>query len=226
MKKALCLNLCNKINNLDIMNYILAFLAGLSAKLYDDLKDNKKIKYYKNKDVLEILKLFHMGAFVKVSFDYPLYSYFIGIVVLFNIIGDISCYKYVYERCLFIAIILFCPFFDNSKIKEPPVNTYWSILLLLPVLCIGAYIESKNIKEEFSVRKLCIRFLGIIWCCFAYYYFLPLYETISLIHMYVIGYLIVSVMVQIYSVFADDNKIKNKKKSICKKIKNKINKKE
>jgi len=43
------------------MNFWLAFLAGLSAKLYDDIKDNVNLNQFKNRYILEISKLFHMG---------------------------------------------------------------------------------------------------------------------------------------------------------------------
>jgi len=44
------------------MNYfLLAFLAGLTAKIYDDVKDNHNLIKFKNRYLLEISKLFHMG---------------------------------------------------------------------------------------------------------------------------------------------------------------------
>jgi hypothetical protein len=201
------------------MNFWLAFLAGLSAKFYDDIKDNVNLKQFKNRDVLEISKLFHMGAFMNVTFYNPLYFYIIGIVVLFNIIGDRSCYKFVYERCLFIAMLLFLPFFDNSKIQFPATSIYLSILFVILVSCIGAYIEATIIKEEYSYRKLFCRICGLLWSIFLYYHFLPVYEIISLIQMYVIGYLFFSILVQIYSLFICEPEIKIKTKSKHPKIK-------
>ena len=92
------------------MNYLLALLAGVSAKLYDDLKENNLLEKFKNKYILEILKLFHMGAFVKVSFYNPLYAYIIFCITLFNIFGDVSCYKFIYEKCVIFAVFLFVTF--------------------------------------------------------------------------------------------------------------------
>jgi hypothetical protein len=66
------------------MNYWLPFLAGLTAKFYDDLKDNVNLKKFKNRYVSETLKLFHIGAFVNVSFYNPLFFYVIMTVVFFT----------------------------------------------------------------------------------------------------------------------------------------------
>ncbi len=206
------------------MNYLLAFLAGVSAKIYDDLRDNKILINFKNRDILEILKLFHMGAFVKVSFDCPLYIYIIGIVVLFNIIGDTNCYKFVYEKCLFIALLLFVPFFDNSKIKIPSLTIFSFVLspIILFITCTGAYIEANIVKEEYSYRKLFLRIIGVLWGIFIYYYFLNVYEPISLIQMYVIGYCMFSIIVQIYCLFIYvPNKNQKIQKSKNRKSKNK-----
>lgn len=207
---------------------LLVFLAGISAKLYDDLKDNVNLINFRSKYILEILKLFHMGAFITASFYNPLYCYIILIIVLFNIIGDPFCYKFVYERCLFIAILCFLPFFDNSKIKIPSLSDISPILLFIFILCIGAYIEATIIKEEYSYRKLISRIIGIIWSIFMYFYFLSIYELISFIQMYLCGYLFISILVQFYCLFIYDpvslpisekknNKKKHKKQCIKRK---------
>lgn len=201
------------------MNHLLTFLAGLSAKFYDDLKDNDNLIKFKNRYISEILKLFHMGAFIKVSFHNPLFFYITAIVVLFNIIGDKSCYKFVYERSLFIAISLFMFFFDNSRIQFPSISIGLSIFVITLITCVSAYLEATIIREEYSYRKLFCRIFGILWATLIYYYFLPIYDTMSLIHMYVIGYLFFSILVQIYSLFICEPEIKNKTKSKHQKIK-------
>lgn len=183
------------------MYYQLAFLAGVSAKLYDDFKDNVHLKTLKNKYVMELLKLFHMGAFVSTSFYNPLYAYIISFAVSFNIFGDTTCYKFVYEKCLFIAILLFFPFFDNSKIQIPSLSVSLSISFFVIISSICAYIEASVIKEEYSIRKLCLRIGGLVWTSLIYFYFLHIYDVVSLIQMYVLGYLCISVLVQCYCLF-------------------------
>jgi hypothetical protein len=179
---------------------LLSFLAGVSAKLYDDLRDNKMLKSYRNRDILEILKLFHIGAFITLSFEYPLYFYIIYTVVLFNIIGDPSCYKHVYERSIVITLLLFIPFLDHSKIIFPPIKTLISLCIILIITCFGAYTESTYIKEEFSLRKLLIRIGGFFWTLFIYYYYKGSSNFMEIIQLYVLGYLLLSVMMQTYSV--------------------------
>jgi len=183
------------------MYWLLALLAGLSAKYYDDVKDNIKLKQFKNKYALEISKLFHMGAFVHITFHNPLFFYIISIVMLFGLVGDTSCYKCVYERCLFISILLFLPFLDNSKLQMANTTSIIYIIILILVTGFGAYFESKIIKEEYSYRKLSCRIGGLLWTLVVYLLFPHNYETMTLIQMYVVGYLSFSVIVQIYCLF-------------------------
>jgi len=187
------------------MNYLLAFLAGLSAKIYDDLNDNTDLIHFKNKYILEVSKLFHIAAFIYISFQNPLFLYIILCVVFFNFAGDFSCYELCYERSLFITILLFIPFLDNSKIKTPSVTAIVQIFILLFVTSIGAYIESTTIKEEYSYRKLTCRIGGLIWSVLIFFYFLSIYDTVCIIEMYAIGYLLVSVAVQTYCLFNPKN---------------------
>jgi hypothetical protein len=181
--------------------YTLAFLAGLSAKIYDDLKDNVDLVQFKNKYALEISKLFHMGAFITLSFYNPLFLYVILCVVFFNISGDISCYADYYETSLFVSIFLFIPFLNNSKIILPSLYIILQIVGFIVITCIGAFAESNTIKEEYSYRKLWCRIGGLLWSIFIYFYFLNSYSIISLIQMYAIGYLCCSIIVQCYCLF-------------------------
>ena len=57
----------------------LPFIAGFVNKLYDDLVDNKCLKPYKNKFVMELLKGLHYITLTAVSLQNPLFFIF-GII--------------------------------------------------------------------------------------------------------------------------------------------------
>lgn len=205
--------------------FYFALLSGITAKLYDDLKDNPLLKSLKNKYLLEILKLFHIASFIHVAFYDPLFLYIILICVFVNFISDNSAYKNVYETALVITILLFIPFLNKLNIKNIKLNSSFFVYFI--IVLIGTYCEASVIKEEYSFRKLYIRIVGIILNSFGYFYFLSSFPTFSIVLMYVIGYLLVSVVVQIYCIFfvLYLNKIKKyiKKSIYTKNIKNTIN---
>jgi hypothetical protein len=57
----------------NIQNYILAIIAGLFAKLYDDIYDNEKLIEYKTEFNLEFLKGIHYITFTTICLSEPLF---------------------------------------------------------------------------------------------------------------------------------------------------------
>jgi hypothetical protein len=91
------------------------------------------------------------------------------------------------------------------------------------------YIENIFSPTEFSVIKLFIRFLIFIYSFLSFLFLNNNNETICLFYTFVCGYMLVSLVVQYYSLFISNIKIKKQKKQEKqekqKKQKNKKNKK-
>ena len=62
---------------------MLAFISGVSCKLYDDLCDNPHIVQYKTEYISELLKGIHYVSFTSVSIKYP---YFYVVSVMANVL--------------------------------------------------------------------------------------------------------------------------------------------
>lgn len=181
------------------MIFLLTLLAGSAAKLYDDIRDNALLKRFRNKLFLKVVQMLHMGFFSVVSFYDPLFFLIIYFVVFINIISDTSCYSDVNDKALVYATACMFPLLNFSKITK--IEHYWSVMLYVLSCAGGAYLEATHIKEEYSRNKLFVRLFGIAFSILVYIYFLHKVESISIIQMYVIGYLFTSVIVQAYCLY-------------------------
>ena len=176
---------------------VLAFVAGTMAKIYDDLDDNKLFqKFGKNgKYIKEYLKGFQYVAITILAIKFPMMFLFAYVIILTNYISSPNDYKNSYEWSLLTTMPILFLFINYSKLFLP--NKY-EITLFLGLL-IGTFLESKIIKKEYSSFKLITRVFGLLSFIFifvyGYYYNLFSIEIFASL-LYVIGYLVVSVVFQ------------------------------
>jgi hypothetical protein len=176
----------------------LPLLAGLSAKAYDDLTDNVRLKGFNNKTFMEYLKGIHYISFTATSIDDPLFFYIFVLSVILNYITNIDAYTDPYENSLLYSFLLLF-----LIIHPVTVSMEWMDWALAIIICISMMVEpvfSKYVfkNKEFSLLKLFTRILMLIGTSFC----LLLAKSKTMIYLisYFIGYFIVSCMVQCYSV--------------------------
>jgi hypothetical protein len=182
-----------------------AFLGGLSCKLYDDLNDNIVLKKFCNATFMEYLKGIHYVSFVSVSMNDPLFFIICYIGCFINHIRDGDAFKEPYEHSLLYSFILLFIILDYTKLA----NDVESIdIIILSMFFFSMFMEKMVMHYfgkdgEFSTLKLKLRTLAFITCIMAYLFC----KSKSLKHLftYLIGYVILSILVQYYSLLKSDD---------------------
>jgi hypothetical protein len=182
--------------------YILAFLSGISAKVYDDLDDNALFTLVfdtYDKLAMESLKMFQIITLTIFSLKYYIFSIYFYIANLLNYIGNNEAYSRPYEMSLvllFPVIFLFL----NYGIYEP--LTYADIFICLSFL-LGMYAEPLLVRAEISVMKLYSRVgLTIYYILLAIIgRYIKISEWVKIVIYYNIGYLAFSSLFQYLSVY-------------------------
>jgi hypothetical protein len=182
-----------------------AFLGGLSCKLYDDLNDNIVLNKFYNATFMEYLKGIHYVSFVSVSMNDPLFFIICYIGCFLNHIRNGDAFKEPYEHSLLYSFILLFIILDYTKIT----NDVESIdIILLSMFFFSMFMEKMVMRYfgkdvEFSTLKLKLRTLAFITCILAYLFC----KSKSLKHLftYLIGYVILSILIQYYSLLKTNN---------------------
>jgi len=187
-------------------NYLTAIAAGVSAKLYDDIIDNKYLESFKNETLLEALKGVQFITTTKLSIQDPFFIivYYIGNFA--NFIGDNNSFKDPYEKSLLYSYL--CIFFllDYKKIISTSVFQYIVIVMFI----IGMYLESRIYRSECSAFKLLCRLGSILSIIFMLYVFPNACTTLKYLWFTIMGYFLVSCVTQYYSLFVfNDSEHKN-----------------
>jgi hypothetical protein len=174
------------------MDIFIALLAGSTAKLYDDLVDNKLITNEYHKKMLETLQCFLLAALSINNFTFSTISCMLTIC---NYIADKGQYSNPYD---FSLITMYPIFIILSYSKREYLNLYDWLLFLF--LCVVLALEPMLIKEDSSPRKLVMRFLytAFFISTMPFYYKL-LSNGVFLTILYILGYAMVSVGFQIYA---------------------------
>ena len=176
-------------NNEEIME---SLIAGIACKLYDDLKDNPLLKKYRNKTLMEALKIVHAMFFTIISLKDSTFYYIFCLSIVLNIVSNPTAYTNPYEcSMLWVYPLLF--FFMKSPTGISKLDT----VLILMFLCTNI-IESYYSQEEYSYVKCVIR---LYFCLLSFVcYFLSTSSSLHYLMAYFVGYFGVSFCVQLYSV--------------------------
>jgi hypothetical protein len=185
-----------------------AFLGGLSCKLYDDLNDNIVLKKFYNATFMEYLKGIHYVSFVSVSINDPLFFIFFYIGCFLNHIRDGDAFKEPYEHSLLYSFILLFIILDYTKIANDVESIESIDIILLSMLFFLMVMEKMVMRYfgkdvEFSTVKLKLRTLVFITCIMAYLFCKSKY--LKHLFTYLIGYLLVSILIQYYSLLKTNN---------------------
>ena len=192
----------------------LAFLAGFAAKSYDDLNDNPKLHKFKTDFIMEYLKGLHYISFTALSIEEPLFFYAHVIANVLHSITNPIGYSEPYEHSLLYSFLLLFIVLHGKQISPVRFNDW---LIIVGVL-IGFFVEplfsAPFSTAESSFYKMIYR-LGygaigsvVLWS-------FTLCPSAKYILSYIVGYCVLSAIVQYYSVFwtnaqVDANSLDNK----------------
>ena len=181
---------------------LLALLAGISCKLYDDLEDNPLLVSFKTPFIMELLKGFHYVFFTCVSLEESLFFYINFYVNYLHLLFNKFAFTRPYEMsiCFTYGVL----FFIVTK-GEMFLNFNFYDLTCVSGSFIFAGVEHFLCPEELSVNKLIMRSILIISILLTLWVsWIKSKATIYLCYNFV-GYFTVSVIVQYYSVFVENH---------------------
>lgn len=197
--------------------FIFSIILGIIHKLYDDLYDNNLYEYFNIKKenikyLNEFLKSLFLIGFTILSIHF-LYFY-----IFFITTNSFLCILKKndfgpYEFSGLMAIILLIPPFLNWK----DITKYRQDFIYVLFLFLGCFIMEKVvnvINSEYSYTKLTVRLSSLlifIVLLFLNYKFNIFTDTIIIISLFIIGYLLTSCIFQcILLNMSKSNKIPNK----------------
>ena len=199
---------------LTIKCLLLAFFSGFVCKLYDDLKDNKTLLRFKTDILMEMLKGLHYIGFTIVSLEEPLFYCFQVIGNIFHRVNNKSGYNEPYEKSVFFSFLLLLFVLDFNKIQKLTFNDFMCVIVFVTTLLS----EPLIFKTEYSIVKFIYRFFVVIFSsAFTLYFIKGISNSVLCLLFYYLGYLLLSVFIQYYSVFIYKEEIKKQKKNKNKK---------
>jgi len=196
------------------------FLCGAVAKIYDDLIDNYRLHKFSNPVLMEVLKGVFILTLTFTTIFNPLWGLMMWVFNFFAMILVPVSYELPYEKSLYITSGFLFAFFNYGKLFEQINELYSSkyevsicvILLMLnifmePILrkiielpSVPQWVINKcNIDNEVSLYKLVLSFVGSIW--FGFVLINQHNFTTQLFLMWNVGYLIIRICSQVYSLF-------------------------
>ena len=203
---------------------VLAFLAGLFSKIYDDLNDNNLYSYFyldKNKEYInEFLKAAHYILLIYISSNhiYPLLLVLIPNIIL--MIKDPKAFELPYEYSGIIAFFIFSFYLIIDNYTKLQLVFDYNIIFYMTLYLVSTYIFDILLcnKVEFGYKKLAIRgfsvvILSLVLLINYLFKFLPSELTFGL--WYIIGYCLTSSFFQMFLILkskqdkTQDNEIKD-----------------
>jgi hypothetical protein len=185
-------------------------LAGAAAKLYDDLEDNNFLQKFRNSTLMEFLKGLHYISFTAASIEEPLFFIFQYLCNIVYFFGKTEAYSKPYEKSLLYSFLLLFIIIDYKKITSFCLID--KLIILAGILMSGLEplvfnFDSKDSEYSFGKMKgrIITMILQIIICYFS------ISNTTKYITSYIIGYLFISVLVQLYSLRMEKLKIEIEK---------------
>jgi hypothetical protein len=180
--------------------YVASFIAGLSAKLYDDIQDNIVLKKYKYPFLEELLKGIHYVLFTIISLEDNMFFLLSYVSNLLNYISNNEAFSSPYEYSLFFSFLFVFLFLNRRDILTTYSNiSFYDTLIIISLLSTNI-IEPFLFTGEYSFIKLVCRLYFFIFSSVVGV--LPfLSKTIRHILLYFSGYFFVSVIVQYISLY-------------------------
>ena len=177
------------------MDLVTAALGGAVAKVYDDLTEGGFIIDGLVKQSLFTLSCFLLGALAYSDFTHTFVMYVMNVFTHF---GDEHSFEETAEKSLLYAYPFFLLLNYQSATWLPLLD--WVMVIML-FLSLG--LEPIFIKEDVSLRKCILRFLGIPFT-FGLWYYSSLHGVhmgIQKVLMYGASYCVFSFIYQVYQLW-------------------------
>lgn len=177
------------------MDYFLAFLGGVTCKIYDDLHDNNLLTNKLAKESLKGIQWILLTILTISDFNFGVGFYTFNAI---NAGANFHEWNKPYE----LALLILYPLLLIYSYPTRTFASFYEILLLL-LSYISTSIEAWVFTEEYSIKKLISRVFGIISSLFwiiIFSYFNQSKYVIKIIY-YFLGYFTVSSIFQAYSCF-------------------------
>jgi len=196
------------------------FLSGVVAKIYDDLVDNYRLHKFSNPALLEVLKGVFMLTVTFTGIFNPLWFVMLWTFnFCFSSLEPLS-YLQPYEKSIYISSSFLFGFINYDKLYQIFNDVYSSLFevsatgltllmsivaetllrktILLPSVPQNIK-DTCNIEKEVSLFKLVETIVGVFVCLIILYYIKN--TTNQLFVIWFLGYAIIRVCSQIYSLF-------------------------
>jgi len=178
-----------KNNSEERMEFLYATLSGISAKLYDDLTDNKLLTDKTTKEVLKGSQWILLTLISQTDFNFALPFY---LTAFANSFSDTEAFVSPYEKSLLILY----PFL--LLISAHTAKSFTSGDIVFAALTTLALLTEPFINnEEYSYRKLGTRFVAFLWTLIMIRFFNFSPSVLKAIYFF-LGYSLISCCFQVY----------------------------
>ena len=178
------------------MSSLIALLGGASAKLYDDLEDNMLLQKHRNRTLMEILKGIHFISFISLSIEEPLFFIIQYLCNILHHFGNKEAYNKPYEHSLLYSFVLLFFIIDYKKITNFCISDKLISIIGIIFFAIEP-LFGFDTTSEYSFSKMICRVIGMIVITIQYYFSRS--NSIKYFITYFMGYVVVSILVQCYS---------------------------
>ena len=175
---------------------LIALLGGASAKLYDDLEDNMLLQKHRNRTLMEILKGIHFISFISLSIEEPLFFIIQYLCNILHHFGNKEAYNKPYEHSLLYSFVLLFFIIDYKKITNFCISDKLISIIGIIFFAIEP-LFGFDTTSEYSFSKMICRVIGMIVITIQYYFSRS--NSIKYFITYFMGYVVVSILVQCYS---------------------------
>lgn len=176
------------------MEYLIALLSGINAKIYDEIADNEINVSETFKEALKGIQWTTLAILSVQDFNFSFIMYLINLAAYF---ANSDAYKLPYEYSL-LLVFPFLMFLNYDTVQYlTPIN----LLIILPCI-IGIFLEGIIFTEDVSLKKCIFRITAV----FFFFIFLISFSdylspTILKLLTFFIGYLISSSCYQVYILY-------------------------
>ena len=185
--------------------FIVAFFAGFVNKMHDDLSDNPLLEKFKSPTLMEFLKGVHYILLTTVSLHNPVFFMLLYLIVSVNSLSDPNAWSGPYESSLLYAFSLIYVLVQYENLPQLNVLDVCLMIAMLSFIVTEPHVIQQHI--EFSIWKLIARVFFL--CGLLYMIVLPIFTvTLKYIFAYYIGYCLLSVFSQYYSLYKTAKKRK------------------
>ena len=183
------------------MSSLLALLAGIVIKLYDDLDDNNFLQKFRNSTFMEFIKGLHYIIFTSLSIEEPMFFIIQYLSNILHCFGNKGAYSKPYDNSVLYSFLLLFIIIDYKKITSFCLSDKLISIIFIMMFAIEPLISEPvigfYINPEYSFIKMITRSVTMILYIILNYFSIS--NTVKYITSYTIGYVFISVLVQYYS---------------------------